>query len=209
MNSKIRAEAVVIATSLVALPLALTGTALAQDEDRPTSYIGGAVFRDLNGDGVRQDDEPGMVNAEVMVKDLEGQSSPFLSDNNGNWFVKRVPAGEWEISYTHPYIVNTTPASVKVVVEDDNGYTVNFGVRVKSKDEIAGGEAPQGAAPKQAQQVDQVQQVDQAEQAVTPVAKTTSLAETGVDPVAAGAVGLGGLALGGLVFYAARGRRRA
>jgi LPXTG-motif cell wall-anchored protein len=128
MGFKIRAAAVVAVTSLVAVPLALSGTALAQDE-QPTGYIGGTVFNDYNGDGVKQDDEPGIKNVNVTVKYPDGQSHPSETDAYGNWGVKRTPHGQYEVSYVHPDFVNTTPSTVKAEVKEGDTPAVNFGVR--------------------------------------------------------------------------------
>lgn len=125
MGTKIRAAFIAVTASLVAF----AGVASAQAADGATSYIGGAVFHDLNADGVQQDDEPGIADVDVMVKDPAGQRVPFPTDAYGHWHVKRVPAGEWEVSYADPELLGTTPSLVRVTVEDDNGYTVNFGVR--------------------------------------------------------------------------------
>jgi LPXTG-motif cell wall-anchored protein len=128
MSFKIRAAAITVATSLVAVPLALSGTAFAQDEK--TGYIGGTVFNDLNGDGKKQDGEPGIPNVDVMVKGSDGKSYPYASDNFGNWFVKRTPLGQYEVSYTDPKLANTTPSSLKVELGESGGVNgVDFGVR--------------------------------------------------------------------------------
>jgi serine-aspartate repeat-containing protein C/D/E len=125
MGIRIRAAAVIFAASAVAL----SGTALAQAESRPTSYLGGTVFYDLNGDGVRQDGEPGVRNADVMVAGPDGVSYPYPTDNYGNWLVKRAPSGEYVVSYVDPVLAGTTPSTVAVTVEDDSEHTVDFGLR--------------------------------------------------------------------------------
>ncbi|MEU3646534.1 SdrD B-like domain-containing protein [Lentzea sp. NPDC034063] len=122
MGNRIRAALVVVAASLVAF----AGVAPAQ---AATSYLGGTVFHDLNADGVQQDDEPGIADVDVMVKDPDGQRTPFPTDAYGHWLVKRIPAGVWEVSYADPELLGTTPSLVKVTVEDNDGYTVDFGVR--------------------------------------------------------------------------------
>ena len=128
MSFKTRAAAVVAVTSLVAVPLALSGTALAQDE-QPTGYIGGTVFNDHNGDGVKQDAEPGIRNVNVMVKYPDGQTHPSETDNYGNWTVKRTPYGQYEVTYVDPKLGNTTPSTVKAEVKEGDTPAVNFGVR--------------------------------------------------------------------------------
>ncbi|MFS8104818.1 MSCRAMM family adhesin SdrC [Lentzea alba] len=127
MSFKIRATAFVTATALVAVPLALSGTAFAQDE--PTGYIGGTVFNDYNGDGVKQDNEPGIKSVNVMVKYPSGETHPSETDNYGNWTVKRTPYGEYEVSYVDPKLANTTPSTVKAEVKEGDTPAVNFGVR--------------------------------------------------------------------------------
>jgi hypothetical protein len=128
MSIKIRAAAVTVATSLVAVPLALSGTALAQEEPQPSGYIGGVVFNDLNGDGKRQDNEPTIPNVDVMVKGPDGKTYPYPTTSYGNWLVKRAPFGEYEVSYVDPKLANTTPSTVKVDLKGGvDG--VDFGVR--------------------------------------------------------------------------------
>ncbi|MEU0877626.1 SdrD B-like domain-containing protein [Lentzea sp. NPDC005914] len=128
MSFKIKATAVTVATSLVAVPLALSGTAFAQDDTRPTGYIGGTVFNDLNGDGKKQDNEPGIPDVPVMVKGENGNSSPYYSDNYGNWLIKRADLGHYQVSYVDSKLANTTPSTVEVDLKDAvEG--VNFGLR--------------------------------------------------------------------------------
>lgn len=127
MSIKIRAAAITVATSLVAVPLALSGTAFAQDQ--PTGYIGGIVFNDLNGDGVQQNGEPGIPNVDVMVKGPDGQAHPFPTSNDGIWNLKRAPYGQYEISYVDPKLGNTTPSTVKAEIKEGDTPGVNFGVR--------------------------------------------------------------------------------
>ncbi|HEX7306890.1 SdrD B-like domain-containing protein [Lentzea sp.] len=129
MSKLIRAAAVTVATSLVAVPLALSGTAFAQDENRPTSSIGGRVFNDLNGDGVPQENEPGIRDVDVVVTGADGKSGRYPTDASGIWTVKYVEAGAYEVSYVDPKLGGTSPTSVKVDVADDNGYSVSFGLR--------------------------------------------------------------------------------
>ncbi|MFD4641223.1 SdrD B-like domain-containing protein [Lentzea sp. NPDC058436] len=123
MGGKIRAAVIAVTASVVAF----AGVASAQAA--PTSYIGGVVFHDLNADGVRQEGEPGISGVDVMVKGPDGGRYPFPTDAYGSWHVKRVPAGVWEVSYADPELLATTPQLVRISVEDDNGYEVDFGVR--------------------------------------------------------------------------------
>src|SRR5689334_2465720 len=127
MSIKIRAAAVTVATSLVAVPLALSGTAFAQDQ--PTGYIGGIVFNGLNGDGVQQNGEPGIPNVDVMVKGPDGQAHPFPTSNDGIWNLKRAPYGQYEISYVDPKLANTTPSTVKAEIKEGDTPGVHFGLR--------------------------------------------------------------------------------
>lgn len=126
MSIKIRAAAVTVVTSLVAVPLALAGTAFAQEQ---TGYLGGMVFNDLNGDGVKQDNEPGIKDVNVSVKGPDGQTHPSSTDNYGVFTVKRTPYGEYDISYDDPKLGNTTPSSAKVKVGPGDTPGVYFGVR--------------------------------------------------------------------------------
>ncbi len=151
MSTKIRAAAVTVVTSLVAVPLALSGTAFAQDE--PMGYIGGTVFNDHNGDGVKQDNEPGIKDVAVTVKGPDGQSHPSRTDSYGTWTVKRTPHGQYEIGYVDAKLGGTTPSSVKAVVGGGDTPAVNFGVRggsicgVAWKDANSDGKRQAGEGP--------------------------------------------------------------
>ncbi|MFS8104819.1 LPXTG cell wall anchor domain-containing protein [Lentzea alba] len=129
MSFKIRAAAVITATSLVAVPLALSGTALAQDDQPATGHIGGIVFNDFNGDGVKQDHEPGLVDVNVTVKGPDGNSEPSSTNNYGVWTVKRAALGKYEVSYVDPKLGNTTPATVQAEITATDSPSVSFGVR--------------------------------------------------------------------------------
>lgn len=128
MRFKYRAAAVVVATSLVAVPLALAGTALAQEDSSNKSNIGGIVFKDLNGDGVRQDAEPGIGEVIVIIRNAQGEPSAAPTDGSGRWTAK-LPYGQYGVSYVDPKLGNTTPSNVKVDLNEADGPTVNFGLR--------------------------------------------------------------------------------
>ncbi|SDF57352.1 hypothetical protein SAMN05216553_102127 [Lentzea fradiae] len=148
-----RAAAVGIVTSLVAVPLALPGTAFAQNEDRPSSFMGGTVFNDLNGDGVRQEGEPGIKDAAVLVKGTDGKAYPYSTDAAGNWLVKYVQSDVYEVSYVDSKLGGTTPSSVRVDVTDHSGHSISFGLRggsicgVAWMDENSDGERQAGEGP--------------------------------------------------------------
>ncbi len=129
MSFKIRAAAFTVATSLVAVPLALAGTAFAQEDQPTTGHIGGYVFNDYNGDGVKQENEPGIRDVNVTVKGPGGTSEPSSTNNYGVWTVKRAPLGKYEVSYVDPKLGNTTPSTVQAEITATDAPTVNFGVR--------------------------------------------------------------------------------
>ncbi|WP_439662274.1 SdrD B-like domain-containing protein [Lentzea sp. HUAS TT2] len=120
-----RAATVLAATSLVAL----SGTAFAQNENRLTGQIGGSVFNDLNGDGVKQDGEAGINGVDVVVTGQDGKAATYRTDDHGTWNVKHVPSGVYEVGYVDPKLGNTTPTSVKVDVTDGSENVVSFGLR--------------------------------------------------------------------------------
>ncbi|HEX8864587.1 MAG TPA: SdrD B-like domain-containing protein [Lentzea sp.] len=129
MNKSIRAAVVTVATSLVAVPLALSGTAFAQAEPQ-VGLISGHVFNDYNGDGVQQENEPGIADAGVNVKLPSGAIRLSMTDDKGFWGVLPAEKGLYEVSYFDADLANTTPATGKAeVTEDFAGAVINFGVR--------------------------------------------------------------------------------
>ncbi|MET9628688.1 SdrD B-like domain-containing protein [Lentzea sp. NPDC006480] len=129
MSFKIKAAAVTVATSLIAVPLALSGTAFAQDEPR-AGLIKGHVFNDYNGDGVQQGNEPGIADTGVNVKLPSGAIRLSMTDAKGFWAVLPAEKGPYEVSYFDADLAATTPTTGKVeVTEEFAGAVIDFGVR--------------------------------------------------------------------------------
>ncbi|ANZ37239.1 hypothetical protein BBK82_15385 [Lentzea guizhouensis] len=107
----------------VALPLMFTtGTALAQ----AGGTVGGVVFKDLNGDGVQQDAEPGIGGVHVVVRTADGTPSAHPTDAAGKWSA-RLPLGTYAAGYVDPKLGNTTHSNVEFTLGDTA--KVDFGLR--------------------------------------------------------------------------------
>ncbi|KJK49271.1 hypothetical protein UK23_14400 [Lentzea aerocolonigenes] len=128
MSFKIKAAAVTVATSLIAVPLALSGTAFAQD-DLPAGSLGGRVFNDLNGDGTMQLQEPGIAYAGVLVTDPDGKTSLHRADNIGLFRVDHLKTGRYKVVYDDEVLANTTPTTRDVEVSDTGSSSIYFGFR--------------------------------------------------------------------------------
>jgi uncharacterized protein (DUF2141 family) len=84
----------------------------------------GSVFDDLNGDGVWDDDEPGLK--DVLVT-LDGSVST-LTDIYGRYsFTTTIPGVHGVVETDPGGYRSTTPNRVNVLVTIGQGYTVNFG----------------------------------------------------------------------------------
>ncbi|WP_188317090.1 SdrD B-like domain-containing protein [Solihabitans fulvus] len=97
----------------------------------PGGAIGGSVFFDRNGDGIRQADEPVRPNVEIHFRSVaDGKTGNFTTDNNGNYTVTHVADGDYEISYADDAFASTTQGTQKVTVKNGSIVSgVNFGVR--------------------------------------------------------------------------------
>jgi hypothetical protein len=67
------------------------------------SAISGAIFRDLNGNGVRDLDEPGLAGIKVVLEVEKGQAVALVAttstDADGRYFFPNLPAGVYQV---HP-----------------------------------------------------------------------------------------------------------
>jgi hypothetical protein len=80
--------------------------------DFQTVTISGTVFNDLNGDGVRQNNEPGLSGVEVDLTDSHGNVTKATSDANGNYSFANLAPGTFTLSQVVPVgaVQTATPA---------------------------------------------------------------------------------------------------
>ncbi|GAA2176243.1 hypothetical protein GCM10009846_29270 [Agrococcus versicolor] len=100
-----------------------------------TQTLEGVVWVDGDGDGVRDDDEPGIPDVTVVVT-WQGPLGPIeltvVTDANGAWTLPNVPAGDWsvriDLDTVPPHLVGSTPAEVVVQVPVDGVGSVEHGL---------------------------------------------------------------------------------
>lgn len=86
----------------------------------PKSEMGtvrGVVFHDLNGDAVREDDEPGLPERQVIFTDAGGEKTVVHSDGGGAYALQLAP-GAYKVAQLLPEgWVQTSPAEAEMAVE--------------------------------------------------------------------------------------------
>ena len=65
----------------------------------PVYEIQGYVFEDLNGDGLRNDGEPGLAEQTISLTGANGYNVTTLSDTNGFYKFKTVKKGVYQLVY--------------------------------------------------------------------------------------------------------------
>ena len=102
----------------------------------PTGTISGYVFKDLNGDGLRQDSEPGLEGIKVLL----GKNRSDITDKNGQFFFEKVKALKVAVSIDTSTLpkgfVLTTPQISDVTIRHKRDSWVDFGAG--SRTEILG-----------------------------------------------------------------------
>ena len=112
----------------VSISLPPDGLATADFGDRGIGTVSGVVFNDVNGDGVQDAGESGIIN--VMVQLLQGGSpiSTTTTNATGVYSFTAVTEGSYTVRETDPAgYVSTTPNDVIVSVAPDGSATANFG----------------------------------------------------------------------------------
>ncbi len=127
--------------------VAPTSTA-ANDAANATGYlfgergtnISGTVYRDLNKDGTKTANEPGVQGIVVTLKDSAGndidsdpstagvQPTTATTDVNGNYTFPNLPAGTYQVVETQPAgLGSSTPNAVPVTLVNGTPAVVNYG----------------------------------------------------------------------------------
>lgn len=96
----------------------------------PTGIVAGTVYKDLNGNGLQDKDEPGMAGVKVLVGKFE-----TLTNGNGEYLIKaRAKKATVSLDYrTIPHgFVFSTALSREVQLEHNKEVRVNFGLSSRS-----------------------------------------------------------------------------
>lgn len=137
MGFKSRVAAAAVVTSLVAVPLALSGTAIAQDEKAAGSgSICGVVWLDENADGKRQ---PGEKPLPGRMITLLG-SSGFVGETgaDGRYCMEGLAAGE------HTLISGQMPNDTLALVKSGGGSKFDWASELSKPIKLAEGERVEG-----------------------------------------------------------------
>lgn len=92
--------------------------------------IQGVVWNDVNGDGIKDDNETVMKDVSVVITDKNDPTKKYelKTDENGKYTTDNIPAGEYTVTVTTPNGYNPTTDVVKdITVNDGDEKTVNAG----------------------------------------------------------------------------------
>ncbi len=115
------------------------------------SFIGGTVFRDINGDGVRNAGEVGIRDVNVSIQ-LNRGGSPVRrtkTNSDGEYIFRDLPAGTYVVAVETPSnFTNSTPIQIEVDVDGRTGTRIaNFGLLPTTVAPIVGRAAGSGGTP--------------------------------------------------------------
>ncbi|HGH0851549.1 TPA: SdrD B-like domain-containing protein [Staphylococcus pseudintermedius] len=101
----------------------------------PTHNVGDKVWNDLNKDGTQDDNEPGIANVKVTLKDADGNVVDTLTtDANGNYLFENVKEGDYTIEFETPEGYTPTVTGQGTSDNDSNGTSTK--VTVKDGDDL-------------------------------------------------------------------------
>ncbi|WP_200240875.1 SdrD B-like domain-containing protein [Thiohalocapsa halophila] len=87
----------------------------------PLAEIGNEVFLDQNGDGIRQDGEPGVAGATVTISGPNSFSDSVVTGSDGLYLFDELPAGDYSLTCTPPTgYAYTTPFDQGSVTDKDS-----------------------------------------------------------------------------------------
>ncbi|MDK3657295.1 carboxypeptidase regulatory-like domain-containing protein [Staphylococcus pseudintermedius] len=101
----------------------------------PTHNVGDKVWDDLNKDGIQDDNEPGIANVKVTLKDADGNVvDTRTTDANGNYLFENVKEGDYTIEFETPEGYTPTVTGQGTADNDSNGTSTK--VTVKDGDDL-------------------------------------------------------------------------
>ena len=111
----------------VVVVVSAQSSAIANFGDQPDGTLSGVVYNDVNGDGARNTDEPGIGGVTITLK-LEGSTlETTRTAGNGAYLFTRLAAGTYSVEEEDPEdFGSTTSNTVSVVIETDSAIA-NFG----------------------------------------------------------------------------------
>ncbi|EMC0268354.1 fibrinogen-binding adhesin SdrG C-terminal domain-containing protein [Staphylococcus pseudintermedius] len=100
-----------------------------------THKVGDKVWDDLNKDGIQDDNEPGISNVKVTLKDADGNVvDTRTTDANGNYLFENVKEGDYTIEFETPEGYTPTVTGQGTSDNDSNGTSTK--VTVKDGDDL-------------------------------------------------------------------------
>ncbi|EJD8479155.1 fibrinogen-binding adhesin SdrG C-terminal domain-containing protein [Staphylococcus pseudintermedius] len=101
----------------------------------PTHNVGDKVWDDLNKDGIQDDNEPGISDVKVTLKDADGNVvDTRTTDANGNYLFENVKEGDYTIEFETPEGYTPTVTGQGTADNDSNGTSTK--VTVKDGDDL-------------------------------------------------------------------------
>ncbi|POF45815.1 SdrD B-like domain-containing protein, partial [Staphylococcus pseudintermedius] len=103
--------------------------------ETPTHNVGDKVWEDLNKDGIQDQNEPGIANVKVTLKDADGNVvDTRTTDDKGNYLFEKVKEGEYTIEFETPEGYTPTQTGQGTVSTDSNG--TSSLILVESNDDL-------------------------------------------------------------------------
>ena len=105
----------------------------------PTGDVEGRVFEDVDGNGVEDESDTGLVGVAATVTDASGDDHDVVTDGSGDDMISQLPLGDADIGYTTPLGYTLTTANEGQIVTVSDGGLAAVGA--------VGYEPPPGGAP--------------------------------------------------------------
>jgi len=105
------------------------GSGTANFGDQQIGTISGVSFVDLDGDGVRDPNEPPLAGVTITLRDPSGNVvATTVTGSNGTYVFSNVTPGNYTVNETDPSgFVSTTPNTVPVTLPPGGSASANFG----------------------------------------------------------------------------------
>ncbi|EPQ9588969.1 SdrD B-like domain-containing protein [Staphylococcus pseudintermedius] len=105
------------------------------DGNEASYQLGDKVWDDLNKDGIQDDNEPGISDVKVTLKDADGNVvDTRTTDANGNYLFENVKEGDYTIEFETPEGYTPTVTGQGTADNDSNGTSTK--VTVKDGDDL-------------------------------------------------------------------------